>query len=582
MRRQFSLQNISARASLRSLFLRVDGTAAPQRFPKGYVPLTGDEPIDTVFDMLKEGHFVAPTKTIESIHNVHIGVRKLLLKELPHATFDEVVHFQRRHRELSAKILVQRDFWALDDYNDSELNRSFGIQNLYFDNYQWSTKLWKEFITFASRWFPLNDHSHLMYDEYLKLLRAFSASIEGLRVLPLLPKNARLRPSFCSPVPSKLQRQPMVLFRVWLENFRKPLGLQKALVVRGGCGLLALVTRSCGVPMVRMSDPSPSAVEAARKDSLQLASLFHSISYQVASLFPDEIGHTRSESTGNNDEASRKGKYDLIVYYPDQHLLQGFGDEPYAFAPGMIGYRGDLEAFLEQAGEYLTENGVVAICTSNFSALADPSAPHPIEYEVKVNRRWIILDYYDRELTKAIAQGDPDGVSSVPLLGEMKKKLKAELWVLHRVESLKSFAHIHKIPGAEAPSTTRGHWRHKSLSTHRRRAMKQQVELMGGNWGDYKERLVNMLQDTNDKDEDETAEAVRMTLDPTYPSVLAERARVAMEQNQKEKLEFHEAVRTTFRDQSPRAVFDAHASQVQASDVGRLGKLQRAAAERSS
>jgi hypothetical protein len=546
------------------------------------VPLTGEEPIDTVFDMLKEGHFVAPKNTIESIHNVHIGVRKLLLKELPHTTFDEVVHFQRRHRELNARILLQRDFWALNDFNDSELNSSFGIQNLFFDNYQWSTKLWKEFIPFAARWFPLNDHSHLTYDEYLKLLRSFAASINGIRVTPLLPKNARLRPSFCSPVPSRLQRQPMILFRVWLENFRKPLGLQKALVVRGGCGLLPLVTRSCGVPMVRMADPSPTAVEAARKDSLQLASLFHSISYQVASLFPDELSGARATSKGTNDEDSRQGKYDLIVYYPDQHLLQGFGDEPYAFAPGMVGFRGDLEAFFEKAGEYLSESGVIAICTTNFSALADPTAPHPIEYEVKVNRRWIILDYYDRELPKSIAQGDPDGVSSVPLLGEMRNKLKAELWILHRVESLKSFAHIHKIPGAEAPSSTRGHWRHKGLSTHRRRAMKQQVELMGGNWGDYKERLVNMLQDSHHSDEDETAEAVRMALDPTYPSVLAERARVAMERNQEERAEFHKNVRATFIDQSPRMMFDADAAKMSTYSEGHARKVQRTSAERSS
>lgn len=550
---QLNVFGTTLRSTPRFLFLRVDGTVDPQRFPRGFIPLTGDESIDTVFDMLKEGHFVAPAHKIESIHNVHIGVRTLLLRELPHRTFDEVVHFQRRHRELSARILIQRDFWALDDFNDSELNKSFGIQNLYFDNYRWSNELWKQFIPFAARWFPLNDHSHVTYDEYLKLLRAFAAHVDGVRMLPVLPRSIRIRASFGAPPPTALQRQPILLFRIWLENFRKPLMLHRSLVVRGGCGVLPLVVRSCGVPMVRMSDPSPSAVEAARQDSLRMPALFHMISYQVASLFPEE-------STMVTNDAAKKRKYDLIVYYPDQHLLQGFGEDPYAFAPGMLGYRGDLETFFEQAGEYLSDTGVLAICTTNFSALADPSSPHPIEYEVKVNRRWVILDYYDRKMTRAVAAGDPDGVSSVPLMGDMRQKLKAELWILHRLESLKAFAHIHRIPGAEAPSAARGHWRHKGLATHRRRAMKQQVELMGGDWGSYKERLLSMLQENHAEDEDDTAEAVRMALDPTYPAVLAERARVAVEKNQRERNEFHEGVRSLFKESSPRQAFDAHAA----------------------
>lgn len=531
----------------RSLSIRPEGTKDPFQFPRGYVPIKGSEPIEVVYEMVKDGHFVSSDESIQAVHNAYVGVRKLLGGELLLRNFQDVMHFQRRLKELSSRILIPREFWSLRDFNDPELNQSFGVQNVYFDNFKWSQQLWKRFVQYVEKWFPVTEHSHLLYFEYTRLMRSFYSQEEGLRLKPLLPREVVLHPSFEIETPGSAERQPLLLFRVWLENFRKPLSLNKSLALRAGCGAVPLVMKQCGVPMVRMTDPRPSAIEGFHRDTHAMSAKFQGISMQVASLFPT--------SSRVHDE---KHRYDLIVYFPDQNLLQGFEDNSSAFAPGFGGYRGDLETFFEQAGDYLSDRGVIAICTTNFSALAEPSKPHPIEYEVKVNRRWLVLDYYDRPMKHTgKVKVDSIGFHRVPLVEDMRRKLKSELWILHKVESLPQFAHVHKVPGAEAPGNTAAHWRHKGLTTHRRRVMKQQVELMGWDWGEYKERMLKVLQESPSDTEDEVTETIRMALDPTYPSVLAEKARHAVEKNLESQRQFHTNVAKEFDQLSPREVFDS-------------------------
>lgn len=515
------------------------------------VALNGSEDIATVLDCITKGQFVEARDRIEAIHNVHVGVRRLLLLELRPRNFAELVLYQRRLKEISLKILIRRDFWQLQDFNDAELNTSFGVQNFYFDNLKWSQQLWKSFQLFVERWFPLSEHTHLTYDEYISLIVSFAHHENGVRMLPVLPKKVRLHPSFGVEAHARLQREPLVLLQSWIRAFRSPLMLNKALVVRGGGGLTAFATKSAGISMVRMTDPRFSAVESARQDARRMGRVFEGMSFHTAAMFPE-------------DDTSTKHKYDVIVYYPDQHLLQGFGADEYAFAPGLKGMCGDLEIFFDQASRFLSPQGVIVICCTNFSSVANPAAPHPIEYEVKHNRRWVILDYYDRAISqKSTAKGDSIGVHHVPLVGEMRRSLKSELWVLHPTERLANFAHIHKIPGAEIPGAVTSKWRHKGLSSYRRRMMKEHVELMGGDWGEYQQRMLRVLQEQPGEDEDDVTAEIRMSLDPSYPEVLAKRARDTIESQQTEIRQFHDVVRTEFDgDISPRMVFDTWAKKL--------------------
>lgn len=537
---------VAARAAFgRSLSLRPDSTPDPVRYPLGYIPLDGSESIDSVYALLKRGFFVAPLNHIEAVHKTSIGVRALCRSEFPVVSAQDVLNLLLREREILGRVLIRRDFWTLDDFNDPELNQSFGVQNLYFDNYKWSQVLWRRFQAFVEEYFPVAEHTHLLYTEYVQLIRCFSAFEQGLAAKPALPKGIRLHPPYGAVTPTKFTQEPILLLKNWLQNFRGPLMLNKALVLNAGSAVLAFATKLCHVPMVRGVDSRPRFVTACRKDAAQ-SPLLSNVSFQVAADFPGA-----SEEGGG---AGRKGKYDLVVFYPDEELVSALWDgKNDLFAPTAQGYAGKLEAFFEQVASHLTENGVVAICCTNINSLLFPALPHPIEYEVKANRRFVILDYYDAPArysgnirTKFM---DP----AIECHPELKRKLRSELWVLHKTESIQHFGFIHGIPGAKPPNMER--WRTKNVGLERQKALKEHVRLMGGDWGDYKSRLVQMLQEQTDEPEDDVAEAVRMTLDPTYPAVLADRARKAIEASEREKADFHRAVVAEYDSCSPREAF---------------------------
>ncbi|KAG5474234.1 hypothetical protein LSCM1_03012 [Leishmania martiniquensis] len=529
----------------RWLTLRPEATVDAVRFPLGYVPVDGSESIDSVYALLKQGHFVAPLNRIEAIHKVSVGARALCRSEYPVVAVQDVLMLHLREKEILGRVLIRRDFWTLDDFNDAELNQSFGVQNLYFDNYKWSQVLWRRFQAFVEEYFPVAEHTHLLYSEYVQLIRSFSSFEQGTLVRPSLPKTMRLHAPYGALMPSKFTQEPILLLKNWLLNFRGPLMLHRALVLNAGSGVLAFATKLCHVPMVRGVDPRPRFIEACRKNAARSAKLAN-VSFQVAEMFPEVRKVER--------DGPRKGKYDLVIFYPDEEIVSALWDgEEDLFAPTAQGYAGKLEEFFENVTPHLTENGVIAVCCTNVHALLYPDAPNPIEYEVKINRRFVILDYYDAPARYSGNVRTRFGEPAVECHPELKRKLRSELWILHKTESINHFGFIHGIPGAKPPNVDK--WRTKSMGLERRKALKDHVRLMGGNWGDYKGRLLRMLQEQTDEPEDDVAECLRMTLDPTYPNVLAERARKSVEAGEKAKADFHRSVALEYRDCSPREAF---------------------------
>lgn len=532
-------------ALVRALTLRPEACINPERYPLGYVPIDGTESIDSLYALLKQGHFVAPLSRIESVHKASVGARALCRAEHPVLSAQDVLTLQAREKELLGKILIRRDFWTLDDFNDPELNQSFGIQNLYFDNYKWSQVLWKRFQTFVEEYFPLSEHTHLLYSEYLQLIRSFSAFEQGVLVKPVLPKTIRLHPPYGAVTPTKFTLEPILLLKNWLSNFRGPLMLNKALVLNSGSGALAFAVRTCNVPMVRGVDSRPRFVAASRKDAARHTKL-DGVSFQVAEMFPSVREDVKDDK--------RRGRYDIVVYYPDEEIVSSLWDgEADPFAPTARGFAGKLEEFFDNVASCMSENGVIAVCCTNIYSLLFPDAPNPVEYEVKVNRRFVVLDYYD---TPARFSGNIRTKFLDPVVEckpELKKKLRSEVWILHKVESINHFGFIHGIPGAKPPSMDK--WRTKQMGLERQKALKDHVRLMGGDWGDYKGRLVKMLQEQTDEPEDDVAQSIRMALDPTYPAELAEQARVAVETAAKERNAFHRTVAQEYQECSPRDAF---------------------------
>ncbi|KEG13320.1 putative pyruvate dehydrogenase (lipoamide) kinase [Trypanosoma grayi] len=325
--------------------------------------------------------------------------------------------------------------------------------------------------------------------------------------------------------------------------------LNRALVVWSHCGAAAFATKECGVPIVRGIDPNPRAVASSRKDAQRMGKGYELISFRVGEMFPETDSVTQS---------SLVRKYDLIVFYPDQGSVSSlFAENNSEYAPGMEGFAGRLEQFFDEAGRHLSDSGVIAICCTNLNSILKPHEPNPIEYEIKANRKWVLLDYYDLPIRNKGVLSHIPTEHRYRLPTEMKKCLRSELWILHKVESIGHFAYIHNIPGARPPSSVISHWRNKSLNKLRRAVMKDQVELMGGDWGDYKKRMLQLLQEQSGDDEDDVAQAARMALDPSYPLELAERARVAVERNIESERTFHEDVARSFAEQSPRESFDS-------------------------
>jgi hypothetical protein len=515
--------------------------------------LNGVETDEAIHALTSEGTFVTSSTHISVIHKAYHGVSKVAQSLRPAFCFNDFVLQQRAKGEVLKRVVIRRDFWAHEDFNNAELNESFGVQNFFFDNVAWSREIWKEFRSYVDKWFPVAEHTHLTYFEYLQLIRYFYFQREGLHTGGLLPRGVRLRPAFGVPILAKQMREPMRLYQRWLNEFASSLAIKKALVVRCGSGLLSCITRNM-VPLVRSTDTNPIFVESLREDIKRIGYRFRHMRAEVADMFPPVDTNPM--------------KYDLIVFSPDVPFLNvndGWCDN--RFAPTQRGVQGDIDLFFEKAGEHLSSHGVIVVVTTNIFSLAFPQTPNPVELEIKANRRWLLLDYFDTEMNGTFAQDifsrDSQSDPTTTNVIYKERRLRAEVWVLHRVESLQTFGWLHGLPGCAPPSNVVGQWRGHSLKSDRLRGIRQRLSEMGGDWGSYRERLMHMLRQQSDQPEDEVAQAVRMALDPNYADELSQQAKLVVEQNMAKEREFHQAVweKGELTGRSPREEFDTMSSQ---------------------
>lgn len=526
------------------------------------VELSGTERDDDVYGMIREGNgatYVTSKRHIAVVHRVYFGLSSIVDAHNSTAvTFNDVVLQQREKGNVLQRVLIRREFWDHDDFNSPESNQSFGIQNRFFDNFHWSSSLWKDFRVYVERWYPLAEHTHLTYFEYIQLVRYFYLSRRGVSCAPLVRKGIRIWPQYGVPVLPGPMRTPLILFRTWMQSFVPSLGIKKALVVRAGCGLLPIMMRR-QLKLIRTTDPNPVAVAGLRENIKRLGGEFTHMRCEVSDMFPRD-DHVHEQTGSLLSSSPPKLKYDLVVFSPDVPFLNvndGWYDN--RFAPTQKGVQGDLEMFFERAGAHLSPHGVIAVVTTNIYSIAFPDAPNPIELEIKANRRWLLLDYFDAPMEGTFAQ-DPSlawNAGSSTLF--RTSNLRAEVWILHRVEDLHTFGWLHGLPGCAPPSNVVGQWKGTSLQSNRLKGIKKRVVEMGGDWGTYRDRLLNMLREQSTRgDEDEVAQAVRMSLDPSYADELAENARRAVLANLERQNTFHRRVweESEKTKLSPRQQFD--------------------------
>ena len=493
---------------------------------------------------LKAGRYVT-SSSILRVHSLYMRISKATEAELVVQSFNDVIVQQRKKGEVLNYLVVRRDFWTCSDFVNQETNDSAGIQTLLFDNYQWNQFLWKEFQQYTEKYFPVSEHTHLVYQEYLQLMRYFHVHKDGVPCGGLLPRNFRLRPPYGVPILSRPMQAPLHLYKTWLHQFTNCLGIKNALVVNAGFGITAALTRRF-VKLVRATDANPLAVAALRSDLRSFGPLFNHSVVETAAMFPD------SSST------AASMKFDLIVYFPDVPFLNvndGWCDNRYA--PTQKGIQGNLEAFFEKASHHLSAHGVIVIVTTNIFSLAFPDVPHPVELEMKANRRWLLLDYFDSPMEGTFSQESFGSKSNNVVF--RTDSLRAEVWAMHRVEDLHVFGWLHGLPGCAPPSNVVGQWNGFSQQNNRLKAIKQRVVDMGGNWGSYRDRLLQLLRDQGNDTEDDVAQAVRMTLDPTYAEELAQKTRSVVEEKLRRERAFHDGAWMKYEEQlcmSPRRAWE--------------------------
>jgi len=504
---------------------------------------------DLCYSLLRRGHYVEIDTTLSKADAVFMSIVQYNRREFPPVDVASLIEQQAQAELVFNRLVIPRQFWLLSDFADPELNKTFWKHLQYFSVTHWSTKINREFREFCEKSFPLTLHSHLPFSEYLRLVSSFAAHRNGVNYKELIGSSVRLRPLFGVPCPRAVHLQHVKLFLNWFKIMAIPLMLQRCLVIHAGCGIIPIaLARTVKGTNVFATDPNPRAIESCQQDMRTLpeqlqAELRGSIRFMTAEMFPPPSNL----------------RYDCVVFAPDLMQLSHYEEHDTPFAPGLTGIDGQLEMFFETAKDYMRDWGVAVVVYSNLRTLLEPTKPHPVEEEIKKNRRWVVLDYFDTPMRQG---GEDEGEHNndiVPAyMQRIQRALRAEVWVLHAVEAIEQFGFVHGVPGASPPQTVTAQWHKKRLKTYRKKVIKAYADLSGTTVRDVKERIRSIQEDTADSaEEDSEAQYLRMAIDPEgYSEELLRRQSIAMSQRDAIRREDEERIAVLYRDKSPREVFD--------------------------
>jgi hypothetical protein len=434
--------------------------------------------------------------SIAAAHSLFEAVKEADALDHPTVDFRSVVAVHDASARSAARLLLRRDFWSYSDYCQNDSFLTVGPQYALFDNYKWTVELADKFRLYMEEYFPLRDHTHLEYITYVRAMKHFRWQLLGRSFRPVLPPWMKLRPRLGVPVPTQSDLAPYKLYETWLRQFVRPLGIQRALVEHATCGIVAFATRA-NVSVVTARDPSPNAVLSMQADQKRYLPRLNRMSIEV----------------GAASDVTTK-KFDLVTccaLHPAVIDVDS-GSVDYKYAPAFAGLRGRMEEALETASEKLHPGGVLAVLCTNVHSLAEPGQPHPIEHEIRANRRWVLLDFYDAPLPSSAM--DDELISA-----KISMPLRAELWVLHKLDDLAAFGWVHGVPGSKPPPSVSVSQQKKRLAGIKERAIAQ-----GYDWNEYKDRLLQVMKSSPDN-EDDVAQAIRAKLDPTYAGEVAEKTR---------------------------------------------------------
>ena len=526
---------------------------------------------DLVYAQLRKGHYIQVEESLETAAKYHQYVTYLCQMEFPVVDVPSLIHQQSVAEATAQRLVLSREFWMLPDFQNRPLNTSFYRHILYFEETHWNDSIYKQFIEFAEKAYPLTLHSHLSITDYLALVDSFAAWRNGV-CFPHLLGKIRLHPLFGVKIPKPVHLQPVALFLKWFSRMQAPLMLQRLLCLNVGSGALPFSLSRYKTELVFNTDPNPRAIYSMILDARKFKEgKFHSrLQFQTAPLFPElfhphstyRVPHTDEERpvTEWDMRHGRPIPFDCVVYTPSVLQLSHYESHESPYAPGLTGIDGDLEFFFEHAGAYLRNWGVAVVVTSNFRTLLEPEKPHPVEFEIKHHRRWVVLDYFDAPMVYKDLQHEEREDWIPDFIRRIRVSLRAEVWVLHPLEAIEHFAFLHGVPGAEPPELITGAWHRKRLKHYQRKVLQECAESTGSTVRDLKTRLASVLEyPSSEIPEDEETEYLRMRLDPhTYIQELGKRRQkhIALRDLRREEVQQQIAQRyPSYAPQSPRDAF---------------------------
>ena len=505
---------------------------------------TAKDSIDNIYPFLRAGRNILVKESLEVAATYQHYLVELCQLELPAVDVPSLVQQQCVTKAMNDCLLIDRDLESYPDFIDAFANTTFSLHREYFEETHWNKSIGREMLKYAEAVYPKISHQYLSVATYLSLIDAFAASRNGV-AYPKLLGSSRLRPMFGVHVPKAIHLQHVQLFRTWFRTMRKPLMLDRVLCLSSGLGVLPLALCEFKLHGIFCTDPNPRAIESLVESlkTYREGSYKDTVICQNAALFPQLD--------------TSKLKFDCVVYSPDILRFSTYEVHETPYAPGLSGIDGEIETFFEKAAEYLRDWGVAVVVTTNFRTLLEPSKPHPVEYEIKHNRRWVVLDYYEAPM-KRLDHAFPESEFTPKFVQRVRDSLRAEIWILHTVEAIGQFGFVHGVPNAAPPDAVRSSWGNRRLKQYQKRVIRECADSIGTTVRNIRDRLASVLSDADESaDKDSEAEYIQMKLDPArFMAKLKAKREEYLKTRDADRLEREEHIARSYAGQSPRDVFD--------------------------
>lgn len=320
-----------------------------------------------VFEIISEGNFVL----IEDLYSTGLQLMNTLKKRfsnLEKSNFKQSRKERGGYRELSHRILVEVENHQL------LLKKAPDIP--------WLKKLYSEEEYFAIS-FPDAQALNSSWQWYKN-----GIAIPGL--------SHKIHPWYGVYFPTRFEH--IELFNNWLNEYGGD--KKRAYDIGSGSGILSFLLEKSGFKKVWATDINPNAIKSMEEEINKHH--YKKIEFKLGKLFADE--NSKADLIVFNPpwlpEPTKNNHLDAAVYYSEELFSE----------------------FFQQSKERLYADGKLVLLFSNLVNLTHPDETHPIEEELKNNKRFELDKLLKKQVSKASQK--------TKRYGSRRSQEMVELWIL--------------------------------------------------------------------------------------------------------------------------------------------------------